>query len=267
MKTILCPVDFTSLSDRLLQYTANLAKDGNCKIYLVSTQAAKKKEFAHAGSNRESASRLDEMHDYVSGIQHVPCGVVEETLSGNLYKKLGTLADRYDIMAMMIKTTPNERSAKDLDLHKIIHETLAPILVIPDRFTYKKINRLLYAYDYKHESEPPLMQLHWLADWFDAAIVIITLLPGDTSIKVEDKLKSIQQAIKNSWKCTNPITFETIVYPDVPTGLEHYLGLSGVNDLLVLSINHQNMLERFWHKSVVKGVLKYSKHPYLIIHK
>jgi len=266
MKTILCPIDFTPKSDRLLNYMTSLTRDRNGKIYLVSTRASIKKELVLTGSHKREVSRLDEIHDFVSGIEGVSCGIVDETLSGNLYKKLGNIADNYDIMAVMITPSTTDEKAKDVDLPKVIQDTLVPILVIPDRFPYQKITRLLYAYDYKHETEPPIMQLNWVADWFDAEMVFITLMPGDTSVKEESKWTSIQFAIKNSWKSKNRISFETIVYPNLPNGLEHYLGLSNANDLLVLSINHQNILERVWYKRVIKGVLQYSKHPYLIIH-
>lgn len=266
MKTILCPVDFTTASDRLLKYITSLARDRNGKIYLVSTDEKQKRELALAGTHRREGSRLEEMHDFISGVQGVACSIVDESVAGNLYKKLGNIADNYDIMAVPISSPSYDAKTKHIDLHKVIQDTLAPILVIPDRFPYQKIARLLYAYDYKHETEPPIMQLNWVADWFDAEMVFITLMPGDTSVKEESKWTSVQFAIKNSWKGHKEISFETIVYPNLPNGLEHYLGLSNANDLLVLSINHQNILERVWYKRVVKGVLQYSKHPYLIIH-
>lgn len=266
MKTILCPVDFTPKSDRLLNYVTSLARDRNGKIFLVSTQETQKKELVLAGAHKNEVGKLEELHDFISGVQGVPCGIVDESISGNLYKKLGNIADNYDIMAMPIIPSASEGKTKNVDLHKVIQDTLAPILVIPDHFHYQKIKRLLYAYDYKHETEPPIMQLNWVADWFNAEMVFITLMPGDTSVKEESKWTSIQFAIKNSWHGQKKISFETIVYPNLPNGLEHYLGLSHANDLLVLSINHQNILERVWYKRVVKGVLQYAKHPYLIIH-
>jgi hypothetical protein len=264
MKTILCPVDFTPQSDRLLKYVGNLAKDRGCKIYLISTNSAKKRELVVEGSSSWNY-KLDEMHDYFSGIMGIPCAVIEESLSGNIYKKLGSLADSYDIMATLVSTLP-DGGVNDINLKKVIQDTLAPILIIPDRFAYRPIKRLLYAYDYKHELEPPLMQLNWLADWFNAEIVFVTLLPGDSSLKEESKLNAIRSAIQHSWIGSHPISFETIVYPNLPKGFEHYLGLSDSNDLLLLSVNHQNILERIWHKRVVKGVLQYAQHPYLIIH-
>jgi hypothetical protein len=264
MKTILCPVDLTARSEKLLKYVSRLAKDRNCKIYLIPTKGVPKKKKVLAGSH-EGNIRSDELHDYLSGILQLPFSIIDESLSGNLYKKLGNLADSYDIMAMVVNSAPEE-TEKDINLKRIIQDTLAPILIIPDKFSYQPISRLLYAYDYKHEKEPPLMQLNWLAEWFNAEVVFVTLLPGDSSIKEENVLHAIRSGILNSWIGSHPISFETIVYPNLPKGFEYYLGLSDANDLLLLSINHQNILEHIWHKRVVKGVLQYSQHPYLIIH-
>lgn len=264
MKTILCPVDYTARSQKLLEYVSRLARDRNCKIYLVSTKPVKRSDMILAGSHR-LPDKLDELHDYFSGTMGLSIGVIEESLSGNLYKKLGSMADSYDIMALLVSSATNA-TEKDIDLKKIIQDTLAPILIIPERFSYQPIKRLLYAYDYKHEKEPPLMQLNWLAEWFNAEVVFVTLLPGDSSIKEENVLHAIRSGIRNSWTGVHPISFETVVYPNLPKGFEYYLGLSDANDLLLLSINHQNILERIWHKRVVKGVLQYSQHPYLIIH-
>jgi hypothetical protein len=270
MKTILCPVDPSPHSDQLIHYVGDLAKDTQSKIYLIAAEASARKELALAGPTNDKVEheRLDELHDYLNSVKHVLCSIEEESIMGNAYKKLGIIADGYDLMAMSITVTDKGKaSAKGLDLTKILHATLVPLLLIPDQFKYKKIKRLLYAYDYKHEPEPPLIQLHWLADWFEAEIRFISVLPSDISTKEQDKLSSLHQTIGGSWKGNNKISFETIIYPDVPRCLEQYLSLREMNDLLVLSINHQNMLERFWHKSVVKGLLQYSKHPYLIIHK
>jgi hypothetical protein len=268
MKKILCPVDFHS--DKLLHYLGDLAKDTESKIYLIATEPSKDKKLALANSeNRVGRNTpLDEFHDYLSAFKHVACGIEEESISGNSYKKLGLIADNYDLMAMSIsgKGIGNVKEG-GLNVTKIMQETLVPILLIPDEFKYTKIKHLLYAYDYKHEPDPPLSQLHWLADWFEAEVKFVSVLPSDISIKEQDKLEVLNKSIGKSWRGKNKISFETIVYPDVPRCLDQYLSLRGEHDLLVLSINHQNMLQRLWHKSVVKGLLRYSKHPYLIIHK
>jgi hypothetical protein len=267
MKKILCPIDSTPVSHRLVQYTGSLARDTQSKVYLISTEQ-EKKSLVFAGVRQQgSGRRLDELHDYLSGIKHVPCGVEEEAITGNRHKKLGAIADRYDLMTLAVLQSESQAlSAQGLDLIKVLQETFAPILLVPDHFQYQKIKRLLYAYDYKHEPKPPLAELHWLADWFGAEVRFISVMQSDTSIHEEDRLNSLHNMIMNSWKGKNEISFETIIHPDVPRCLEHYLSLWKMNDLLVLSINHHNMLERLWHKSVVKGLLNRTLNPYLIIH-
>ncbi len=269
MKTILCPIDSTPVSYRLVQYTGSLARDTQSKVFLLSTDA-KKRSLVAAGSNRDrsNAGRLDELHDYLSGIKHVPCGIEQESLAGSPYKKLGAVADHYDLMTLSVfQNESHELISQGMDLVKILQETLAPILLVPDHFQYQKVQRLLYAYDEKHEPKPPLAELHWLADWFGAEVRFISILQSDTSIHEEDRINSLHNMIANSWKGKNRISFETIVHSNVPRCLAHYLDLWMRNDLLVLSINHHNMLERLWHKSVVKGLLNNSLHPYLIIHR
>jgi hypothetical protein len=263
MKTILCPVNFSPQSERLLKYVADLARDRNGKVYLISSRSSKEKVVAMSGTLQED-NRLDEWSSQLNEIHRVASGIVHGDLEGNIYKKLSNVADRYDIMVIMINSS--DKKSHELNVKKIIQDALAPLLVIPDRFTYQPIKRLLYAYDYKHEEEPPLMQLNWLSDWFNAPMVFVTLMPGDTSIHEERKLNSIQTAIKNSWKDKHSISFETILYSTMSRGFENYVGLSEMSDLLVLSINHQNMLERIWHKRVVKGVFQYTQRPYLILH-
>lgn len=266
MKKILCPVDSTAVSDRLVKFVGELAKETQSKIYLVATDK-KRKEVVIQGSHYEGNDRLDQLHDYLSGIWHVPCSVEEKSVSENS-KKLGLLADQYDIMALAISNSDASTiKVNGLDLLKVLHETLAPILLVPDHFSYKKINRLLYAFDYKHEPQPPLQQLQWLADWFGVEVTFLTILQSDISAAEEKRMSDLQASIKKSWNSKNKISFETMTYPDVPKSLENYLAMRKSNDLLVLSVNHHNMLDRLWHKSVVKGLLHLAEHPYVILHK
>jgi nucleotide-binding universal stress UspA family protein len=264
MKTILCPVDSSPSSYRLVQYVGDLAKDLQAKVFLVAAQPTKRKALALAGlQDKSDHTHIDELHDYLSGIRHIPGGVEQEGLEGKTYKKLGEMADRYDLLVM----TNDPSNKHGLDLTKTITATLVPLMVIPSEFRYRKNQRLLYAYDYQNEPEPPLVQLHWLADWFEADVRFLTVLPRHSKEEENEGLIAVQKRIANSWKGKRQVSFETTVYPDVPRGLENYVSLREQSDLLVLSVNHHNVLERIWHKSVVKELLHYTRHPYLIIHK
>lgn len=270
MKKILCPVDFSISSERVSRYAAQLARDTKSKVILIATHEGKlAPAVGGEGEDKgDAVEMLGEMHDLLKMDYNVPCGIEEEVISGNISRKLGEIADHYDLT---ILASPREKGHEfqnfaGVDLIKIIQASLAPLLIVPEHFKYEKIKRLTYAYDYIHESQPPLAQLLWLADWFGAEVRFVSIL-HDSSGKEERKFEELQSRIVNQWKSGVKLSFESVAYQDIAECLDHYIGLWSENNLLMLSVNHQGMLEKLWHKSVVKELLRCAKRPYLILHK
>lgn len=271
MKKILCPVDFTMSSEKVARYAAQLARDTKSKVILMATHEGKlAATVGGEGEDKGDAiEMLGEMHDLLKADYNIPCGVEEEIISGNVSKKLGTVADHYDLTVL---GSPNENgkaefeNSSGFDLVKIIQASLAPLLIVPENFKYEKIKRLTYAYDYSHEPQPPLGQLMWLATWFGAEVRFISIL-HNSSRNEERKFEQLQTKIVSQWRPEIGISFESVAYEDVADCLDHYIGLWSDNNLLMLSINHRNILEKLWHKSVVKELLRCAKRPYLIFHK
>jgi hypothetical protein len=268
MKTILCPVDFSTASYEISRFASHLAADVQAKVVIVATHTGKTNVLAGEGSKKDH-NRLGELHDLISGSYHVPCSVCEEDISENVYKKLSMVADRYDLVVMDMKPAVQNASPNEggLDQIKVIHETLVPVLFIPGKTEYKKINRLLYAHDPKHEQQLPLVTLHWLADWFEAETKIISILPSNISLTEKNRLISENKTVMGQWNSSRKLTTEVMVDDDVPGCLEHYRTRWNENDLLVLSVNHHTIFERIWHKSIVQRLLKNATHPYMIIHR
>jgi hypothetical protein len=265
MKTILCPIDNTAASDHLSKFAAQMAHDNQSKLVLVATHMQSKVPATSGGYEREYGfDRLGELHDLLKDTYHIPCGIDEQEVTGSIYKRLSSVADQYDLMMMTMKPgTPK----KTFDLNKLLQETLIPVYVVPERFGYNKINRVLYLYEHKFEPEPPIMTINWLAEWFDASVKFISFQQSNSSYKEKDKLTHQQQYIEHLWQSTRELDFETIVHDDVPRFLEHYVDYWSKNDLLVISINHQKFFEKLWHKGIVKRLLKYASNPFMVIHK
>lgn len=271
MKKILCPIDFSASSERIARYAAQLARDTNSKVILVGTHEGKL-AVAVGGEGEDkgdSIEMLGEIHDLLKGDYNISCGMEEEIISGNVSKKMPIVTDRYDLTVL---GAPQENGKKEfensagVDLIKVIQNSLAPLLILPEDFKYEKIKRLTYAYDYRHEPQPPLAQLYWLASWFGVELRFVSIL-HDSSRREEEKFELLENRITSEKKPGIKISFESVAYKDVAECLDHYIGLWSENNLLVLSVNHQNILERLWHKSVVKELLRCAKRPYLILHK
>lgn len=268
MKTLLCPIDFSILSRATTQYAARLAQEMDAKIILVAANPVIEKIPAGKWNRREEAFHvLDEWRDQIANQFHVPCETRKDIITSS--KQLSILADEFDLL--MLGLTKIKRGTimdyAGFELLKIIRDTLAPILIIPDNYKFSKVKRLLYAYDYHSDASPALQQIKWLADWFNAEVTFISILPGELPLREEDRLNLTQDKISARWSTEKNLRFETIVYHNVSRCLEHYLSLWEKNDLLVLSVNHTSMLEKLWHKSVVRQLLKYGAHPYVILHR
>lgn len=271
MKKILCPVDFSMASEKVARYAAQLARDVKSKVILIATHEGKlATAIGDEGEDKgDTIEMLGEMHDLLKLDYSISCGVEEEIISGNVSKRLGVVADHYDLTVL---GSPQSNGKNDfqnfagLDLIKVIQASLAPLLIVPENFKYEKIKRLTYAYDYTHESQPPIGQLLWLATWFGAEVRFVSIL-SDSSRNEEKKFESMHGKIVSQWKPEVKISFESVAYKDVAECLDHYIGLWSENNLLMLSVNHQSILEKLWHKSVVKELLRFAKRPYLILHK
>jgi hypothetical protein len=200
---------------------------------------------------------------------HVHCSILEDAVSLSDTKKLGSYTDNYDltVLGMHLDKEGSVVQSAGFDMIKTIQQSLAPLLIVPESIPYKKITKLIYAYDYKNEPEPPLATLHWLADWFHADLRFVSVLPTNISVQERDQIHLVQKNIGHQWKGESQITFESIMYDNVPQCFKHYLNIWSSSDLLVLSINHQNIFKKLWHKSVIKSMLKEPQHPYLIIHR
>lgn len=271
MKKILCPVDFSMSSERVARYAAQLARDTKSKVILIGIHEGRlATAIGGEGEDKgDTIETLGEMHDLLKSDYNISCGIEDEIISGNISKKLSPVTDHYDLTVL---ASPKENGEKEfqnfsgIDLIKVIQTSLAPLLIVPENFRYEKINRLTYAYDYTHEHQPPLEQLLWLGEWFGAEIRFVSIL-HNSSRNEERKFEDLQRKIVSQWKFAVKISFESVAYKDVTECLEHYIGLWSENNLLMLSVNHQNLLGKLLHKSVVKELLRYAKRPYLILHK
>jgi hypothetical protein len=271
MKTILCPVDFSIATDQVSKYAAQLANFVHGKVVLVPTypQQSKLRSLQSQAVRNEVTDRLGELHDLLASSYHIPCTVDEETIAGSIYKKLSLLADNYDMLMIGMKPAKEgaPENSSSMDLLKLIHETLVPIYFVPEKFEFKPIQHITYAFDPKQEPNPPLLTLYWLADWFNVDVKFLSVFPSNISMKERSRLTSAQHFVENEWNSVRKLTFETIVQDDIPNCLESHMWSGDKNDLLVLSINHTRIIERVWHKSVIKRLLKNALNPYLIIHR
>jgi hypothetical protein len=268
MKKIICLIDYTRASENALQYAARLAHDSSTKLMLATLQHHKAPTiFALAGDEEAPySSRLSEMCDRIRGIWKVPCEYHE---SIDMENELDLIKSDVRMVVMGIQsanqTTPYLLSSA-IDF-KMIRETHIPILMIPDNVEYQKPNRMLYAYDYANEPNPPVEQLKNLVEWLKTDLRFLSVVEKGYTPEVEQMLDDRNAEIMSHWKSEQSLSFDYIYYSDVKKCIDNYLTLWRSDDIVIFSIDHPSLIHRLLHKSVIREMTVCSRYPVLIIHK
>lgn len=272
MKKIICIIDFSSISDNAVQYAAQLAKDTNSKLILLwlQNQAKKEKIKVFADSHHEETpthtSKLAETCDLLRGVWGIRCD----------YREIPDLVEYTDeiidsdvqVVIMGIHSPSNDTPYTVFDKidFKVIRNTQVPVLLVPESFRYKKLTRILYAFDYKHDFNPPLIQLENLAAWLRSDVGVLTVVQSKFSSEEEAVIDSRNAELLAKWKGVHALSFDSIYYPDVAQCLEHYMKLWRADDMIVFSIGQPSFTDILFHKGIVQQMTLCCEYPILVIH-
>ena len=270
MKKIYCVTDFSSISDNAIQYAAQIAKDTDAKLVLLGIQNEVYKDKVpvfegHYDSGQSLCiSKLAESCDLLRGIWGIRCD----------YKEIGDALDQADeeldvqLIILGIGTLGKDTPYKLYTRinKKIVPQLGVPILLAPQEYRHKKINRILYVFDYLQEKKPPLIQLEKLAGWLKAEVRVLEVVMNRFSSKEESKIESFNAELQSKWKGDYTLSFDIINYPDIANGLEHYIKLLRADSILVFSIGKPSFTDILFHKGLEQQLILSFECPILFIH-
>jgi len=272
MKKIICLIDYTLASENAVKYAAQLARSTSSKLVLCTLHHhnAPNKVLVLAGEEDERpyhSSRLPEMCDQMRGIWKVPCEYQEIYDDENEIQELLKTDVRLIIAGIKSsKQTTPQKLSNSINF-KLIKDVQTPVLLIPDNVEYHKLSRMLYAYDYENEPEPPMDLLKNLAEWLQTDLRFLSVVDKEYAPEVEELMDERNAEILSHWKSTRILSFDYIYYSDVKKCIDHYLTLWQADDMVIFSIHHPSLMHRLFHKSVIKEMTVCSSYPILIIHK
>lgn len=271
MKKIVCLIDFERAYDNVTRYAARLAHDTGSKLVITTLQQHKQidKVMALEGEEEFSygSSRLSEICDQLRGIWKIPCEYHE--FAGAEDEILDFLKGDIEVVVAGIESSRNTTPARILAgaNFKLIREATVPVLLVPDHFQYQRLGRLLYAFDYVHEKNPPVEKLQQLAEWLHTDVRVLSVVKAEYSPAEEEKIDRMNGEMLARWKSRYSLTFDYIYFADVTRCLDHYLDTWRADDMIILSVEKPTLTQMLFHKSVVRQMMICSDYPILIIHK
>lgn len=271
MKRILCPTDFSDTAENAIVYAAKLATSLDAQLTLLNVQSAfdfTPAELTHgkAETIRAASLRLEAEALEVSKVFNVSCdSVIDPT-----YRKLSTVIDHeaasYDLIVM------GSNGADDLyqffngsNTYHTMVKTNTPVLMIPSGYEYSEIKSVIYAYDCFRERMLPINPLISLVHTLKARVIALQVMEPAINPEAEEELMALQNSIKNVFAEDIELRFRTIHAENAAEAIHEYFLRSG-GDVLALSTRHRNIVQRFFHKSVVKHITGIADYPVFVFH-
>ncbi|WP_297792788.1 universal stress protein [uncultured Eudoraea sp.] len=273
---ILLPTDFSKNSWNAITYAMELFKNEKCKFYFLHTYTP-------------SFYRMDYMlgGPMFSAIPDVDVDIslagLEKTL-GDVKKKyqnpnhsyspisaFNTLTDEVNEVTrekdidLIVMGTQGATGAKEIFLGTntvyVLRKAIAPVLVIPENYSFKKIQKILlpsdYLTDYKKEELNSAIQM---VKMNKAKLVVL-------HVKEEYELTDSQQENKMSLNRQLeglPVTFTELKGGLMPSAVLDYANENAIDLLMMMNRKH-SFVERLLWKQNVDQIGFHIKLPFLVI--
>lgn len=271
MKKILCPTDFSATSYNATTYAAKLAQVTNCDLTLLNVQSlfdftpvefVTGKQF----TLKATAERLEAQCKEVSNVFKISCTAQVEPTYNKLSSVISEHSQHYDLVVM------GSNGPDDLyqfffgtNTYHALTKTNTPILLIPEGTLYSEIKVVIYAFDYLRERKLPIEPLLKFTRSLRSELTVLQVMEEARSKEADDDLRELQFILKNQPDGKLPVNFDTIRASAVAQSIDTYIQKKQP-DVLALCTRHRNIIEKVFHKSIIKDISAVCSYPLFVFH-
>jgi nucleotide-binding universal stress UspA family protein len=271
MIQILVPTDFSNAAQNALQYAVEFAKAVHGKVILYHVFAPPIVPVTEApwtvlpGASEitdETMTRLKkELQEFTSSLE-VPAEC--RTAEGGAVDKIIEFAERehpeYIIMGMKHAGVLKEYIIGSVAT-SVIKKVQVPVLLIPESYKFKNIERVVFACDYEIEDTTILDSVKQFVESFTAQLSVLNVSAqpvvseinnAATELKLGDYFKNINHS------------FHFTENDDVIEGLNKFIAQSKADIIATVSHKH-NLIETIFRKDHNKRIAFHASVPVLTI--
>ncbi len=271
MKKILCPTDFSETARGAIAYAAKFAKATGCDLTLLHVKSIFAFSLAEVTPTKhisavEVAERLEEQSREISKTFKISCYAEVVAKISKLSSVINDVAKEYDLIVM------GTDGPDDLyqffggsNTYNAIFKSQTPLLWIPAGYTYSEIKTVVYAYDYVRERNLPLTRLVPFLKAVNGKLTVLQVMEKAYSKESEDDLKELQFLIRNFYGDDLNYEYDTIRSSEIAQSINSYI-LRNQPAALALCSVHRNLIERIFHKSIIKNISAVSDYPVYVFH-
>lgn len=285
MRTILLPTDFKEHSNKALEFAIRIAQKTNSKIivthsffipimdiYMPPEAYQETYDEVKTTTENQLASYCQRIsrHTYDNGMAIVNEQIAEYDLAVPEILKI-IREKEIDLVIMGTECDDHTLGLIGSNVLEILNKAACPLLIVHEDTVYNDIKQIYIGLEDVAEELPKITQVIPMARAFEAEVTLfhIDKLPlaiDDLSDLWESRkyYEYLLDDIKKDYEYAN-INFQYNLSDETFEKIEDVLA-KHLPDLLVLIYQKRNWLERLFHRSVIKELLRKKRTPMLVIH-
>jgi len=272
IKNILVPTDFSKCSINALRYASQLAEKLNVQHIYVMHALSEPITYGDVGITSTALDLATEQEieidqSFIELKKSVP--QLRKT-PHSLLKKSGFVVDtvieisRTDNIDLVIMGTNGATGIDEVimgtNTYAVIKESKIPVLVVPDKAEYKRIDNIVLASDYKSIEGETLETLRNI-DWVFGSKVHVIHISDKKQLESEEA----EQAKKYEYYLKNvPHEYHFVLDKDVEKGIENYVKDHNI-DLITLIPRKHKFFDMVFGSGESKKIIFHTKTPLLAL--
>ena len=276
MKTIIVPTDFSPVAMNALNYAIDMATAIDGDILLLNTYQAPV-SYSEAPISpvtvislddirNSSEERLNTLKEDVLRITDGELKVYTESRLGNTVDALEDICSStkpFSVVMGSHGSTGVERLIMGSTTLSVIRHLRHPVIVVPPGTTYKAINKIGLACDFKDVVETtPIEYIRSIVEEFGAELHVLNINKDEDVLS--DKAASESGWLDSMLGDIRPNYF-FLKRDDVVEGINEFAETHNLDVMIVIPKKH-NLFERIFHKSRSKELITHAHIPILSIH-
>lgn len=276
MKNILLPTDFSKNAYKAIEYAVQLFKDEPCAFYLLHTLTpgafsiasvddGPSTEVIEEVTRRNAEEKLQEIVREMKTKHASDKHTFRTQVSFNvLISEIKSIVKELAI-DVIVMGTKGARGAKEVFLGTNTMDTIkkirVPIIAVPEVFTFKKPQEVLFPTDLKFSMENKYLAfLRSLIAKHESRLNVLNVYIGKS---LEPEQETLKRQLGAYFKNNNYL-FHELEYMSVTEAVEHFQ-IKHTMDFLVMINNKHSFFENILFKSVIKEVVYHTHIPFMVI--
>lgn len=238
MKKILCPTDFSPVSENAVTYAAEIAKRVGASLHLVHANLVSdftpEEVLMGAGmSNAHLQDMLSKECLEVSNTFKISCSPQEVRSARSLVKSISDASADFDLIVMGTNGEDDffQRICGS-NTYRVIKKTGIPVIVVPGQCSYSPIKHIAYAFDYWRITAVPMDKIIGLTKALGCDITLVQIMEA-YSEDAEKELRETEAVLRARYSQDTLLSFKTVYDPNIIHGLREFM-LKGDYDALAL---------------------------------